>query len=62
MSPFVLSCIPGVTWLDISSDLLTKNEENLDPQYDLDGTHLNPSYVSLLEAAFQKHYDSIKGG
>ena len=60
VSPFIVTFVPGVTWLDIFSDLLTDNEENLKPQYDLDDTHLNPSYVALLETAFQKHYETMK--
>uniref|UniRef100_A0A6B2L5B5 Uncharacterized protein n=1 Tax=Arcella intermedia TaxID=1963864 RepID=A0A6B2L5B5_9EUKA len=36
-------------YLDFADELLTPNKANLNPKFDLDGTHMNPSYLYLLE-------------
>jgi hypothetical protein len=43
-----------LTWLDFFPQLLTKDMEHLEPSYALDGTHMNPAYLPLLETAFEK--------
>ena len=50
-------------WLDFFDEMLQINpssvSENdsrvLNPRYSLDGTHLSPSYVSLLQEALLKY-------
>ena len=36
-------------WLDIDKELLTEDETKLKSIYEMDGTHLNPTYISLIE-------------
>jgi len=38
-------------WLNFFDELLSNNGSNLKPEFELDGTHLHPKYVSLLESA-----------
>ena len=42
---------PNLHWLDFSDALLSPDGEALADGLALDGTHMHPSYVSLLEAA-----------
>ena len=42
---------PSLHWLDFFGGLLSPDGEALADGLALDGTHLHPSYVSLLEAA-----------
>ena len=42
---------PSLHWLDFFDQLLSPDGEALADGLALDGTHLHPSYVSLLEAA-----------
>ena len=42
---------PKLHWLDFFDQLLSPDGEALADGLALDGTHLHPSYVSLLEAA-----------
>jgi hypothetical protein len=54
----------GVTWLDYFDELLVPaasapltpdvSHLALNPAFELDGTHMNPSYLRLLEAAMDK--------
>lgn len=56
--------IKGVQWLDFfedlvdttysSADALDAPKVTLKPEFALDGTHLNPSYLRLLEASLKK--------
>jgi hypothetical protein len=39
-------------WLDFFDDLL--QDGKLKPEYELDGTHLHPKYVSLIEKSINK--------
>jgi len=39
---------PKILWMEFFGDLLD-NEGNLKKEYELDGTHLNPQYLPLLE-------------
>ena len=50
-----LSLRAGALWLDFYEKLLTDDRKSLNPDYVMDGTHLNPCYVDLLETALQKH-------
>lgn len=38
-------------WLDFFDQLLDDTGDSLRPEFRLDGTHLGPSYVALLEKA-----------
>lgn len=38
-------------WLDFFDDLLNDGGSDLRPEFRLDGTHLGPSYIGLLEKA-----------
>jgi hypothetical protein len=40
-----------IRWLHIETELLTLGRENLQENYKLDGSHLHPSYLSLIENA-----------
>lgn len=40
-------------WLDFFEDLLDDTGGKLRPEYRLDGTHLGPKYVELLETALK---------
>ena len=40
-----------VTWLNFFDSLLTDDGNGLRKEYELDGTHMNPSYLTLLEKA-----------
>ncbi|KAK5575602.1 hypothetical protein RB653_006735 [Dictyostelium firmibasis] len=45
-------------WLDFFSNLLNPQDENaFNTQYALDGTHMNPSYVPLIENCINNHYN-----
>ena len=51
-----LSVLKQHNWLDFFDDLLVANDPSLfnAEKYGLDGTHLNPSYVSLIEREINK--------
>ena len=42
---------PKLTWLDFFDNLLSADGERLADGLSLDGTHMHPDYVRLLEAA-----------
>ncbi|KAM9961394.1 hypothetical protein ACTFIR_004239 [Dictyostelium discoideum] len=45
-------------WLDFFPTLLNPQDENsFNTQYALDGTHMNPSYVPLIESCINNHYN-----
>lgn len=46
---------PEFKWLDFFDDLVTDNQTKLNSLYDLDGTHLHPRYLSLVERALKQH-------
>eukprot|EP00029_Vermamoeba_vermiformis_P011686 TRINITY_DN649_c0_g1_i3.p1 TRINITY_DN649_c0_g1~~TRINITY_DN649_c0_g1_i3.p1 ORF type:complete len:900 (+),score=214.98 TRINITY_DN649_c0_g1_i3:369-2702(+) len=46
---------PEFKWLDFFDDLVTDNQTKLNSLYDLDGTHLHPRYLSLVERALTQH-------
>lgn len=37
--------------MDFLEELLTADKEKLSPAFELDGTHMNPSYLPLVEKA-----------
>lgn len=41
-------------WLDFYDDLITADGKNLRDDMKMDGTHVSPAYVRLMEEAFQK--------
>ena len=41
-------------YLDFFESMLTPDQASLNPLYELDGTHMNPKYIPLLEAALHK--------
>jgi hypothetical protein len=43
---------PSLKWLDFVEDLL--KDGGLHPDFNLDGTHLHPNYLRLLEAALNR--------
>jgi hypothetical protein len=43
----------GAIWLDFFDNLLTDDQKNLKDIYIMDGTHINPIYISLLEKSLQ---------
>ena len=45
-------------WLDIFPQLLTDDGEKLRPEFELDGTHMNPCYLSLVENAINAKYQN----
>jgi hypothetical protein len=40
-------------WLDFFDTLLTPDGENLNPEYELDGTHLCPKYVQHISECLE---------
>jgi hypothetical protein len=47
--------IPGVQWLDFFDDMLTDSiPPMLKDRYKMDGTHLNPTYVELIERSLNQ--------
>merc|ERR1712137_285120 len=42
---------PELQWLEFYENLLTEDKEQLREEYSLDGTHLHPAYLALLEKA-----------
>ena len=49
---------PGLHWLDFQSELVTSDDlktMKLRPEYELDGTHLNPAYLKLLEKSLEQY-------
>jgi len=46
---------PKLLWLDFFDDLLDGEGGQMKAEYEFDGTHLNPSYLSLLERSIEKH-------
>eukprot|EP01132_Coremiostelium_polycephalum_P003811 gene3811-4741_t len=51
---------PGLVFLDFFENLLTPDGSGFNMEYALDGTHMNPNYVALIEKAINDHYDSLK--
>jgi len=49
-----MTSITGVKWLDFYDDLITADGKNLRDDMKMDGTHVSPAYVRLMEEAFQK--------
>jgi lysophospholipase L1-like esterase len=45
-----LHAVPSIAWLDFATGLMTADGK-LQKQYELDGIHLHPAYIPLLEAA-----------
>ena len=45
----MVEAIPCLQFLDIMSGLLTADGSLLHPDYEMDGTHMSPKYVRLLE-------------
>jgi hypothetical protein len=45
---YCLSLI-GAVWLSFEDELLVPDQSGLRPGYALDGTHLHPSYIRLVE-------------
>jgi len=41
-----------LVWLDFYTDLLTEDGSALREEYNLDGTHVHPAYLTVLEKAF----------
>ena len=56
----IMSDLKGCKWLDffeellLSSDSVGESDMKLNPQYTLDGTHLSPVYVQLMQNALVK--------
>ena len=50
----IVSLWVGVKWLDFYDDLITADGKNLRDDMKMDGTHVSPAYVRLMEEAFQK--------
>jgi hypothetical protein len=50
----VASRTPGLTYLDFFDGLLTEDKKLLNPDFTLDGTHMNPTYLPLVSEAFRK--------
>lgn len=48
-------------WLDLFDGLLDNAGENLRAEFRLDGTHLGPSYVRLLEKALGDVWVEARG-
>ena len=46
-----VTAAPGLEWLDFFDALMNDDKSELQEHLALDGTHLNPKYVDLLEAA-----------
>lgn len=44
---------PRLHWLNFVGELLTDNGTTLKEEYKLDGTHLHPSYVTLIEKSLR---------
>jgi hypothetical protein len=42
-------------WLSFFDELLTLDRTKLRKEFELDGTHIHPSYIHLLEKALNKH-------
>jgi hypothetical protein len=40
-------------YLDFSSSLVTEDGSKFKPEYELDGTHVHPCYLSLIEDALK---------
>jgi hypothetical protein len=45
---------PLLTWLDFFAGFLTADGLALKPEYELDGTHLAPAYLPLMQQALQQ--------
>ena len=52
----------GAYWLDFFDDLLSVDHKNLNAEYAMDGTHLRPNYINLMEQALQKYFSSPISG
>ncbi|KYQ91459.1 hypothetical protein DLAC_08426 [Tieghemostelium lacteum] len=51
-----LSKEPQLVYLDFFEDLLINDSKDFNQIYALDGTHMNPSYVKLIESSINQHY------
>jgi len=49
--------VPNLKWLDFFGQMLTPAGDALRPEYALDGTHLSPAYLKLVEAALHNVMD-----
>lgn len=45
-----LRAVPSIAWLDFADKLMTADGK-LNKQYELDGIHLHPAYIPLLESS-----------
>lgn len=46
---------PQLLWLEMFDGLLSPDGKDLNKKYELDGTHMNPLYLPLLETALAAH-------
>jgi len=44
-----ISTVPNLHYLNFFEDLLVNDQTRLNPEYELDGTHMHPKYVTLIE-------------
>jgi len=49
-----ISLMPKFQWLNFFDDLLVNDMSRLNPEYELDGTHMHPKYVSLIERSLNE--------
>jgi hypothetical protein len=42
---------PGLHYLDFFEGLLSEDKTKLNPKFELDGTHMNPTYLPLVESS-----------
>ena len=47
----------GLHWLNLLNELLVKEHSEFNSEYKLDGTHVHPKYVSLLERALKEAFN-----
>ena len=47
----MVEAVNGLHWLNFFDKLLTSDGEGFNKKYELDGTHMNPTYIALLADA-----------
>ncbi|GAM29273.1 hypothetical protein SAMD00019534_124490 [Acytostelium subglobosum LB1] len=50
--------VKELVWLDFFDELLDSTGNGFNQEYAMDGTHMNPSYVRLVERTINDHYRS----
>ena len=58
VSKYASSVKGKLVWLEFFDEMLTEDKGNLKADFNLDGTHVHPNYLKVLEKAFNEAVDA----